>query len=116
MVDRSQYTIKRVISVPQLKLEGGNDYAVKVEAPMYEEPDRGIAGGTTVTLMKVINLETGELSTILLGAKLRRLFTDEDEYVGNCYLIGVGHIEGDNNWRDYALSEIDVPGTSSPGA
>ena len=112
-MDKSQYSIKRVVRVPQLKLEGGNDYAIKVEAPMYEEAARGTKTEGVVTLMKVINLETGELCNILLGAVLRQLFGDEDDYVGRFYLIGVGDIEGDNTWRDYSLSEIDDPSTST---
>jgi hypothetical protein len=109
MLDKSQYSIKRVVRVPQLKLEGGNDYAVKVEGKMYEEPARGTKTEGTVTLMKVVNLDTGELCNILLGAVLKQLFTEETDYVGKFYLIGVGAIEGDNTWRDYALSELDEP-------
>tara|TARA_Y100000758_G_C16034706_1_gene415953 strand:- start:656 stop:1015 length:360 start_codon:yes stop_codon:yes gene_type:complete len=113
MVDKSQYSIKRVVRVPQLKLEGGNDYAVKVEAKMYQEPARGTKTEGKVTLMKVVNLESGELCNILLGAVLKQLFSEEDDYVGKFYLIGVGEIEGDNTWRDYSLSEIDDPSTST---
>jgi hypothetical protein len=111
-MDKSKYSIKRVVRVPQLKLEGGNDYAVKVEAAMYEEPARGTKTEGTVTLMKVVNLDTGELCNILLGAVLRQLFTEEDDYVGRFYLIGVGAIEGDNTWRDYSLAELDEPDTA----
>lgn len=112
-MDKSKYSIKRVVRVPQLKLEGGNDYAVKVDAAMYEEAARGTKTEGTVTLMKVVNLETGELCNILLGAVLKQLFTEEENYVGKFYLIGVGAIEGDNTWRDYALSELDEPDTSA---
>ena len=115
-MDKTKYNITRVVRIPQLKLEGGNDYAIKAESEMYDEPSRGTSFGSTVTLMKVVDLETGELCTIVLGTVLKELFTGEDGYAGKCWLIGVGHIEGENKWRDYALAEIDAPGRPSKGA
>jgi len=113
---KDKYTVKRAIRVPQLRLEGGNSYAIKALEAMREEASAGSNTSGTVTLMRVINLETGEESNILLGAVLKQLFTDEIAYVGMCYLIDVGEIEGDNQWRDYYLSEIDDPSTSAAGA
>ena len=106
---KEKYTVKRAIRVPQLRLEGGNSYAIKSIDTMREEPTRGTNTSGTVTLMRVINLETGEECNILLGAVLKQLFTDEGDYVLRCYLIEVGDISGDNQWRDYYLSEIDDP-------
>ena len=113
---KDKYTIKKAIRVPQLKLEGGNSYAIKSMGEMTEEPTFGSNTSGTVTIMRVIDIETGLECNILLGAVLKDLFKSEDVYVGKCYLIDVGEITGDNQWRDYYLSEIDDPSTSSTGA
>ena len=91
-----------------------------MEAKLYYDPAGlgGVPAWTELSNVKdvTLNLETGEESNILLGAVLKQLFTDEIAYVGMCYLIDVGEIEGDNQWRDYYLSEIDDPSTSAAGA
>ena len=109
METKGNYTVKRAVRIPQLRLEGGSQYAVKSMELMREEPTKGVNASGTVTLMRVTNLETGELSNILLGTVLKQLFSDEDVYVGRCYLIEVGDIAGDNQWRDYFLYEIEDP-------
>jgi hypothetical protein len=115
-MDKSKYNIKRAVRIPQLRMEPGKEYAVKIVEQMHEEPSKGKNAEGNVTLTRVINLETGELCQILVGSVLKQLLTDEGDYVNNCYLIEVGEISGENAWRDYYLWEIDEDGASLAGA
>tara|TARA_B100001059_G_C17676379_1_gene497264 strand:+ start:528 stop:866 length:339 start_codon:yes stop_codon:yes gene_type:complete len=108
-MDRNKYTIKRAVRVPQLRLIPGEDFAVQFTEEMHEEPARGKNSTGNVTVCKVIDLETGELATILIASVLKQLLTEEKDYVDKCYLIGVGEISAENTWRDYTLFEIDNP-------
>ena len=92
-MDKSRYTIKRAVRVPQLRLIPGEDFAVQFTELMHEEPARGKNSTGNVTVCKV----------------MKQLLTEEQEYVGKCYLIGVGQISAENTWRDYTLFEIDNP-------
>ena len=47
---KDKYTIKKAIRVPQLKLEGGNSYAIKSMGEMTEEPTFGSNTSGTVTI------------------------------------------------------------------
>ena len=112
MQQKGKYTVKRAVRIPQLRLEGGKEYPIKAMSEMWEEPTKGANSTGTVTLMRVIDLDTGELSNILLGSVLKQLFSDEKDYLNKFYLIEVGEIGVDNTWRDYFLWEIDDPSTS----
>ena len=107
----TEYTIKRAIRVPQLKMEEGHTYDVKFEDAMTEEPAKGRNAEGMVKLAKVTDLSDGETKQIIIGSVLGQLLADEGDYVGRLYRIGVGYIRAENSWRDYNLWEIAADST-----
>lgn len=108
----NNYTVKRAVRIPQLRLEEGGEYPIQVVSDMWEEPSKGANSQGNVTLMRVINLDTGELSQILVGTVLKQLFTDEGSVINKFYMIEVGTISGDNTWREYYLYELEDPNST----
>ena len=109
--------IIKVVTVPLLKLRAGMTVHVKIEAPMEKgkvqknEPDKEPA-----TLLRVTNLETGELCQIIVGAALHGIFDDEypeASYVGRGFQIVIGEQKdskagGGKRYNQYTVNEIEV--------
>ena len=109
MTKKGNYTVLRRVRVPQLKMQEGEEYAVKFTAPYHTEASRNADQPGNVTIGFVTDLDTGEQNTVVLGAVLCSLLSEEPGgYVDKCYLITVGE-KGDKGWRDYYLDEIADP-------
>lgn len=69
------------------------------------------------TLLPVINLETGEAESIIVGDVLKDVFADEypkDAYVGRCFMIAVKDQKasaggGGRRYNTYNVVEIENP-------
>ena len=109
----------RAVTVPLHQLREGSVLHCKVEGPMeLGKPEPAVEGKPPkepVTLMRVINLETGELEQIICGAALRGIFKDNypnDSYVGKGFTITVGEQKksknGGGSYNTYLVDEIEV--------
>ncbi len=111
-----------VVSGSQLKTKDGVPVYVKiiqaidVQAKLDAEgkqktDDRG--NPATVSILKCVDLETGEVATMVAGKALcDRLKTYQggnDRYVGLCFEITKLPQEAGKRWKDYRCHEIEAP-------
>ena len=110
MTEARKYRTKRRIRIPQLKMREGEEYPVKFIEEWHDEPSREEGKDGNVSIAKVIDLDSGEMKTIVLGAVLKNLLSEDPKgYVGKCYMITCGEQEEGKSWRDYYLDEIWDP-------
>lgn len=107
---KAGYRVKREVRIPQLRMQPGQEYPVRILEEMHTEPSRDEKRKGDVTLTKVIDLETGEVRQIVCGTVLANLLNEEPGgYVGKCYLIEVGELSSEDGWRQFYLYEIEDP-------
>lgn len=110
--------IKKLVTLPQLKLlEGGKVY-IKPEAAMVKEADkvRKDKDGNEVIetgpfTMRVTNLETGELMQIVVPAVLHGVLCDNyvgDSYVGKGFQVEVCKKVAGKKYREIKVAELEL--------
>lgn len=100
--------IKRLVTLPLLKLAVGKVAYVRIEEPMYT--GKAVDDKEAAILCKVTNLETGELSEIILPTVLRSIFTEEfpdDGYVGKGFSIELVKVDG-KKYHQIKLAELEL--------
>lgn len=114
-----KYKVKRIVTLPLLKLREGMTVAVRFEGAAFTGKviTRGPEANKTKEppiMANVTNLETGELMQIMLGTVLRGILDDdypEQKYVGLCFVIVVGEkkrgSDGATSYNTYTVTEIE---------
>lgn len=108
----SQFTKKRAITLPLFKLSANQEYYFKVLAPIYTGKE--IAGSQMAApkLANVLDLETGELGQIIVGAVLFSSLTEAyegEDYVGRCFEIVKIPADGNRRYALWNISEVEEP-------
>ena len=117
--------VLKVLTVPLLKLRPGMTVYVKITDPMEKAaplkhaspPKDGEKGKEPPTLIKCINLETGEVCQVIAGLILFDLLNDtypKQSYVGKGFSLNVSEQKasaggGGKRYNTYNVSEIEVP-------
>lgn len=119
--DPTTVTIKKVLTVPLIKLRAGMTIYVKALAAMFEaKPIKNAKEADkdkkAPTLLQVLDLETGALAQIILGTILADIFNDEypqNAYIGKGFKIIVGEQKasqagGGKRYNQYEVYEIEI--------
>jgi len=112
----TEYEIARAVKLPHLKLEEGNQYDVLITDEMQEVPGTGKYDDNTMTVLEVVLLATGETMQIVVAAVLKKLLTDDGDYVGKAYRIDVGPMSETGTYRHYYLYELQKKAGSANDA
>ncbi len=107
--------IIRQVTVPLLKFAVDVPLFIRSEGKIYKGKEiKGTKGGVKMEpadLMRVVNLETGEIAEVIVGALFKDTLTEEypdHAYVGKCFSIVQKKIEG-KRYKGYVISEIEAP-------
>lgn len=121
------FTVKSLVTLPLWKWADGIEKAFKIVSPIRigkalsdrrakvdDSDDAGTKRGPNMEpahVAQVVNLETGELCTLIFGAVLKGTLEDSypsDSYVGKCFVSTQSKIEG-KRYKGYSLAEIEDP-------
>lgn len=105
------FKVKRPITLPQLKLVEEQPIYVRMESMIYQGKEVPDSDMDAPLLVKVTNLETGELQEVVVGSVLNSVLTEdmEDSYEGLCFMITM-HTKADGKrYRTYTIAEIEDP-------
>jgi hypothetical protein len=115
-IEKAGFKISKRVTLPLFKIAPNTEYYFQIESAMFigKEVKEGRGGSEAkkkepATLMRVINLETGELGQIICGAVLRGIFDDEypeEKYVGKLFAIEMHKIVG-KDYNGYSVTEIE---------
>ena len=110
-----QFKILKRVTLPLFKIAPNTEYYFKCESVMFigkeiadKSPDA--KRKEPATLMRVINLENGELGQIICGTVLRGIFNDEypaDSYVGKSFAVEMHKVVG-KDYNGYSVTEIEI--------
>ncbi len=122
-ISGGKFTRIRMVSGSQLKTRDNEPVYVKitnaidVQAKLNKDktPKLNEEGDpATINILKVVDLETGELATMVAGAalcdRLRTFDGGNEAYVGRCFEIVKKAAAPPARWKDYEIFEIDAPG------
>lgn len=117
-----QFKVIKQVSTNLLKLRAGMTVFVKVTAAMHtakrlKKESAEDKAKEPPTLLPVINLETGEVQSIIVGSVLKDLIDDEypkQGYVGHGFQIALKEQKdakagGGRRYNTYDLAEIALP-------
>jgi len=114
MTRSSKYKVIREVKIQQLRMLPGQEYPVMIVGEMETVPSRDEKRQGDVTLMRVIDLDTGEIRQIVVGTVLRNVLHEEPGgYLNKCYLISCDEMDEEKGWRNYYLTEIENPAESA---
>lgn len=106
------FTRRRSLSVPLMSLNHTPHAFVKVTGELREEHMPGLAtkGDGTVTIVPVIDLETGEDKILLCLSMLTSALNHVPEgYVGKCFEVQVEAPRPGKSYKEIEVWEIDCP-------
>lgn len=107
--------VKRVLTLPLLKMPEGSTRYVQFTGPTFigkKIVEAGKPAKEPPTMANVINLETGEMVQIMLGKVLTGILAEEypsDGYVGKRFSIETCGKKrgGGNSYNTYRLNELE---------
>lgn len=110
--------VKKILTLPLLKFEVGKTHYLKSLGPYFrakpiKNPSEADKNKEPPLLMNVVDLETGEMSQIILGQVLANIF--DDEYPNSTYadknfavtLTGQKRGRNGNNANMYRVEELE---------
>lgn len=109
--------IKKILTLPLLKLVEGSPVYIKFTAPTFIGKDiqeEGKAKKEPPIMANVVNLATGELVQIMLGSVLQGVMKDEypnNAYVGKGFEIMLTEKKrgrSGGNYNTYKVAELDL--------
>ena len=109
------------VTLPTLKQEDGKSIFVRFDSRMLTKPKT--KGGVplndesgnpaTITTATVVDISTGEMATIVIGAMLKSVLNDYkgggEAYVGRCFEITKDKAKPGKRSKEYAVYEIEDP-------
>jgi len=120
-VDKSKFKVKQTLTVPMMKLNAGDSYAIKIEAVrMQASTDSKKKGNMTV--LRSVDLTDGEIKDFIaptvLQSTLARNYGELDvpedflgevecDWPGHAFLIEASKREG-KRYMDVSVAEIDA--------
>lgn len=123
---RPTFTVKKILTLPLLKLEAGKPVYVQFQGPIFTGKKLTNAAATDAEKAKlppemanVVNLETGELCQIMLGKVLHDLINEEypqQSYVGKGFMLELTEKKrgrNGNNYNTYKLAEVELQPTAA---
>ena len=114
MTRSNKYKVIREVKIQQLRMLPFTEYPVKIMGEMETVPSRDAKREGDVTLLRVIDLDTGDIRQIVVGTVLKNVLAEEPGgYVNKCYLISCDELDEDKGWRNYFLTEIEDPADSA---
>ena len=111
----------KTVTVPLHKLRAGDTLFCKPLKPIYKSKplknDKDSDNKEPPHMLDIVNLETGELEMVIVGASLLGIFEDEypnSSYVGKGFEIVVGDQKaskggGGKRYNTYSVFEIALP-------
>jgi hypothetical protein len=109
----------RVVTMPLLKMGEGDRVAVGIVSNIYagreiKSSRSGEQREKPADLMRVVNLITGELQTMIAAALIKSELTENypnDGYAGKCFVIerGAKKTGGSRSYNTYNIREIKCP-------
>lgn len=112
--------VKKVITLPMVKLQKDTPIYCRVDAPFFT--GKAIDDKKEVaTLCNITLLETGECAQIIVPSVLKSTFSEsypKDSYVGLCFAICKTSNAGDGGkaYAKFSLSEIEDPAAPTDAA
>lgn len=111
--------VKKLLTVPLLKLAVGEPRYIKVTAAMFigKEIKSSRANATPsnrepATLVNAINLETGEECQVICSAVVKGNFEDkypDNSYVGKCFALTKLERAAGKEYNGFKMEEIEDP-------
>ena len=107
------------VTVPTLKMEEGKPVYVKITGAIQTKPKMDKGGikldengnPASISLVPVINLDTGEIMTLVAGKGLEQNLKEYqgggERYVGLCFEITKHPSAAGKRWKPYSIFEID---------
>ena len=109
------FKTKRVVTVPNLKMEIEKPVHVRIESKMFKgQAQKATAGRQAMepaTIVNVTNLETGEVGQLILGATLVSILTEAypgDKYVGVAFRFTKHPKKDGKRYHTYSVEEIEA--------
>jgi hypothetical protein len=111
----SPYKIVRNVTMPSLKLEIEKPYFVKVTGPYFtgkaQKPGKDGKAMEPATVLPIVNLETGEVAQLVMGAVLKGILDDsypDDVYVGRAFRLVKHDKANGKRYFSYSVDEIEA--------
>lgn len=84
---------------------------IRVLGTVHDAPMPSLAKNEdgTIPVVRVCDLETGEVATLIVPAVFRSILDDDGNYVGKCYELIRGEVVQGKNYRQIEVWEIDDP-------
>lgn len=106
-----KFKVLRQVTLPTFKLKKGREYFLKFETAM--ELGKEIKNSTMgrATVMRAVDLETGELGIVLCPTILRNELAEQypgDAYIGRCFSVVLYKVP-EKRWTGVTLSEVSDP-------
>jgi hypothetical protein len=106
---------RKLITTPQLKFVDGKTLYVEITSAFRVSTASGTQVGKDGQKMKpadvcnVINLETGEAATIIVGTVLKNRLEEnypDESYINKKFELTQHKVEG-KRWKDYSIVELE---------
>lgn len=127
VVATPKFKVKKLVTLPYLKMTEGNTYLLKFLTPLSlakvlknAPKDADGKDKKPPHIANCVDLETGELVQIIGGASLCGIMEDEypnNAYVGKCFQIEPGKkrtAKNGNNFTPYTVAEIEIEDEALP--
>lgn len=116
----SNPAFKRIgnVTLPTLKITEGTPAFVLITGPIEEKPKADVQkDGTTlmktISVMPIVNLETGEVMSMVPGKALEQNLKDYKggnlQYVGLCFEVTKHPAAPGKKWKPWSIFEIEKP-------
>ncbi len=111
-----EFKVKKLLTVPVLKLPEGQARHIKITGVMHEGKPQKAKGDepakAPATLVNCVNLEDGAECQIIVSAVVKSVLTEEypgDGYVGKCFKITKQGRSAGKSYNSYDIKEIEDP-------
>lgn len=103
---RPKYKISKAITVPTISFKNRDTLSFKC----LDEIRQGKAvkdQEKPADLVRIINLETGELLDLILNTVLKETLADYGNYIEKCFLATAHQVSG-KKYKNFTVSEIEL--------